>query len=885
MSSHRATLSLQAAIHHLAHFCAVMPNTSHVEHVPLYDIDPPDLPENWHSSGQNLPQYNGPWGCTVTLPKLLPPHLRSFSVEKEYRSKKLAHCHVALKAYSALYEAELLNENLLPFSSFLEPDLREEVKNMLKNIEKRAGTTLVSVQMDPWAPIDESRRWYTTEISIAGLPALHMLTRTLPEVLQDGEMPTLFYPNRQPIKVEIRPLGAFHRSDECIERAQQYTRQIFWASYGARMKWNDLNFCYLFLPLPGVGIDQSEWDIRRQWSRDKNSSGGNSKSDGSCHANAKDFGIHFAFPTDLTVIRNGDQRSKAFRFVRWRHNPMSGDEEEELRGRYGSRFKDLEISYPLLEVEAVPKRMNLLQPLPPSTNTPPRTFLLIPKYSTVDLLSADDAAYAIFLPSVLRFMSITITVTSLRKELLSSSPLSDIPLPLLTTAITTPASQKSANYQRLETLGDTVLKFMTGIQLLSQYRLWHEGYLTKKKDHAVANVRLAKEAVSRGLYHWIIRDRMVVRKWKPQYFRHEIATPLPPVKENDSQQKYSTKVLADVVESLIGAAYVHGGFDLAIDCCKMFGLGLIWQTLPARIEDILAQQEPLIDYPSQIGDVEEMVGYTFKRKVLLVEALSHASSQHDLPTISYERMEFLGDSVLDMVVTDYLYHAPGKEYSPGHLHLRKSALVNAHFLAFVCLRCSLTRDVPMPRPDSRGHISLTFEKHPIYLWQCLLHSSHRVLEDQKFTFSRFQKAEADIVKTLETDSVFPWAALSCLHAPKFLSDMVESIIGAVYLDSSGDMDVVRQVLRKLGILQVMERIVQDEVDVLHPVSRMSVWASRQQKSISYQIEKAKGNITCTVLVAGEEVVKEAHKYHGRRSEQEIVFVAAERAIKILHLRG
>ena len=152
-------------------------------------------------------------------------------------------------------------------------------------------------------------------------------------------------------------------------------------------------------------------------------------------------------------------------------------------------------------------------------------------------------------------------------------------------------------------------------------------------------------------------------------------------------------VLADVVESLIGAAYaayLHGGFSLDYECIKFFDLGLKWEPLPVRIEQILSRvgaDSELDCYPPQLAYVERVL--TFKRKLLLIEALTHASyQQQDSPTHSYERLEFLGDSVLDMIVTDYLYHAPGKNYSPGHMHLRKSALVNGHLLAYICLRMS-----------------------------------------------------------------------------------------------------------------------------------------------------------------------------------------------------
>jgi hypothetical protein len=55
-----------------------------------------------------------------------------------------------------------------------------------------------------------------------------------------------------------------------------------------------------------------------------------------------------------------------------------------------------------------------------------------------------------------------------------------------------PAAQERSHYQRLETLGDTVLKYTVSIQLLSAHPLWHEGYLARRKDHAVSNANLSK---------------------------------------------------------------------------------------------------------------------------------------------------------------------------------------------------------------------------------------------------------------------------------------------------------------------------------------------------------------------------------------------------------
>jgi dsRNA-specific ribonuclease len=356
------------------------------------------------------------------------------------------------------------------------------------------------------------------------------------------------------------------------------------------------------------------------------------------------------------------------------------------------------------------------------------------------------------------------------------------------------------------------------------------------------------------------------------------------------------------VEALIGAAYEHGGFNLGYECAKFFDLGVKWQPLTSRLAHVQANIPPDtsigIKIPAQIADVESMIGYTFKHKILLIEALTHASYGDNAATISYERLEFLGDSILDMIVTDYLYHAPGKTYSPGHMHIRKSAVVNGHFLAYICLGLKHTSRAVMPQPvttDEDGELprnpyarKIEFEQgvdeQEIYLWQCLLHSNQGVLEDQTNTFTRYEKWREVIQHALENETVFPWAALTRLQAPKFFSDIVEAVIGAVFLDCGGNMGTIKDFLRGIGILPVLERIVADDVDVLHPVSRVAMWASRNDKTVEFEFEHERGDISCVILVDGEEEVRETEKFRGKTSQEEVKYAVAEKAIKQFKLR-
>ncbi|KAF8963391.1 hypothetical protein BDZ97DRAFT_1919826 [Flammula alnicola] len=897
-----ALLTLHSAISHLTHFCAVIPNSSHVDNRPLYDIDPPEFPEGWHSFDaqyQPLVPYTGPYGSRVTLPRTLPLPERQFTVDCVYKNIISAHRH----------------------SAVVEPELEEEVKAMLADVEKRAGFAKVSISIDPWAADDTAADlWQCSELHVEGLSPLLLFARSEHIALGVDEGPTLYRPGVPPVKTSIRHLGAVNASDRNIAKAREYTRIIFWGLNNTRMEWDDLDFAYLFLPVNNV---DTEWDARRSWFVNR-AAAAPSSNQHRLIVRADEFGTEFGYPTDLTFIQRHMGFGRPFKFVGWRYEPLSAEEKEELLERYQKKqpYDEIQITYPLLVVQAFPPRTNFLIPTPFQATTtdtakePPPLIYLIPQYSGVVLLAPEETEYSFLLPSILRYLSMSMTAHSLRKNLFDSTPISEIPVSLLTVAITAPASGERLNYQRMETLGDTVLKFITGVQLLAEYPLWHEGYLSRKKDHAVSNVRLAKEDISRGVYRWIIRDVMLGKKWKPKYFtikeaantppspvvqptdppmqqdaeKAHDATTTPKKKKSKKSQQLSTKVLADVVESIIGAAYLHGSFALGYECIKFFDLGLKWEPLPDRISQLLSRVDSLtaqaedLNFPTQLADVERMLGYTFQRKLLLIEALTHASYQQDNRTPSYERMEFLGDSVLDMIVTDYLYHAPGKNYSPGHMHLRKSAVVNAHILAYICLKTRTTVDAVMPHPNANGRIEVTNDAQEIYLWKCLLHSNSKVLEDQLNTFTRFRKRKDEIEESLMGGPIFPWAALTRLQAPKFFSDMIESIIGAIFLDSNGSIPLVRSILERLGIMPLLEHIVRDDVDVLHPVSRLSLWAQKRDKTIEYVIERSGGKVSCAVVVDDKEEAKVTDEWRGKPSQEEVKYAAAEQAIKLFKLR-
>src|SRR6266480_3068311 len=84
---------------------------------------------------------------------------------------------------------------------------------------------------------------------------------------------------------------------------------------------------------------------------------------------------------------------------------------------------------------------------------------------------------------------------------------------------------------------------------------------------------------------------------------------------------------------------------------------------------------------------EKIVGYSFKNPQLLKESLTHASIA-DTRLLSNERMEFLGDAILDLIICEALY-LRFPEYLEGELTKIKSAVVSRRTCAEVSIETGL----------------------------------------------------------------------------------------------------------------------------------------------------------------------------------------------------
>ena len=101
--------------------------------------------------------------------------------------------------------------------------------------------------------------------------------------------------------------------------------------------------------------------------------------------------------------------------------------------------------------------------------------------------------------------------------------------------------------------------------------------------------------------------------------------------------------------------------------------------------------------------------------------------------------------------------------------------------------------------------------------------------------------------------------------------MVESVTGAIFVDSGGSLDAARDVLQKLGILPLLEHIIADDVDVLHPVSQLSLWAQKNEYEITYETTRNKGMVRCSVMVDNVEEAMEEVQWRGKPSQEEVKY--------------
>jgi dsRNA-specific ribonuclease len=275
-----------------------------------------------------------------------------------------------------------------------------------------------------------------------------------------------------------------------------------------------------------------------------------------------------------------------------------------------------------------------------------------------------------------------------------------------------------------------------------------------------------------------------------------------------------------------------------------------------------------------------LIGYgPFTRKALLIEAITHAS--HSAGS-SLERFEFLGDSILDHVVVTAMFK---NDLSHFQMHLLRTALVNADFLAYICMEWSIEQEssnLQQTSNNSSDSGSATFEevstKVKFPLWRFMRHMSPTLGSVQAATSKRFAQLQPKIKNAIENGTHYPWSLLAKLQAQKFYSDIIESLLGAVWIDS-GSLEECTAMAERMGILKYLRRIIQVGVHVMHPKEELGILADSLEVTYRLSFDNVKQYV-CEVFVGNERIVG----YEGGVSKMEAQTKAAELAVAILRKR-
>lgn len=115
----------------------------------------------------------------------------------------------------------------------------------------------------------------------------------------------------------------------------------------------------------------------------------------------------------------------------------------------------------------------------------------------------------------------------------------------------------------------------------------------------------------------------------------------------------------------------------------------------------IEELEALVSSHPIYKSIEKTLDYTFQNKTLFVQALLHRSFAHEYPEFkveNYERLEFLGDAVLETIVTTILI-SEYPDLKEGDLSRFRSALVNEKSLAELSVFIGLPQLILMGRGE------------------------------------------------------------------------------------------------------------------------------------------------------------------------------------------
>ncbi|KAL0803167.1 hypothetical protein ABMA28_017387 [Loxostege sticticalis] len=166
---------------------------------------------------------------------------------------------------------------------------------------------------------------------------------------------------------------------------------------------------------------------------------------------------------------------------------------------------------------------------------------------------------------------------------------------------------------------------------------------------------------------------------------------------------------------------------------------------------------------SGYDELERTLQYRFKDRSLLLQALTHASHQKNRLTDCYQRLEFLGDAILDYLITRHLYEDP-RRHSPGALTDLRSALVNNTIFATLAARHGFHKYFRHTSPGLNEVLAKYVR---------IQEGSGHSISEEHYLIQEDEMEQAEDVEV-----------------PKALGDLFESVAGAIFLDSGMSLGAV-----------------------------------------------------------------------------------------------
>ncbi|PTB64901.1 hypothetical protein BBK36DRAFT_1122797 [Trichoderma citrinoviride] len=339
------------------------------------------------------------------------------------------------------------------------------------------------------------------------------------------------------------------------------------------------------------------------------------------------------------------------------------------------------------------------------------------------------------------------------------------------------------NYERLEFLGDTFLKMATTISVFTLFPNADEFEYHVTRMLMLCNQNLFKHAVEKDMPAYIRTKAFDRRTWYPSNMTLKRGKAY----KTESKHCLSHKSIADVCEALIGAAYMSsptGDMDMAVKAVAAMVCSI--NHTMTSYKDYLAtftapgwySQQATAAQRLTVDKVAEITGYRFKAAPLARSAFRHPSYVFENNIRDYQRLEFLGDGLLDMAIVDFLFKR-FPEADPKWLTEHKTAMVSNQFLGCLCVKLGLHKHILLATSSLLGDIG----RYAAQLEQAEEMARQKILGDSAET--ALSESPQD-----ESQSILQNFWVEVPQPPKVLADVVEALVGAMFVDSGYSFSVV-----------------------------------------------------------------------------------------------